>query len=660
MADPSKPDDTSPSEEEIREPTDQELFTFMGQNQRRTYEMSDMRPEQRKQFWDAHVRDWKNAQRRERERIRQEAKQSESPQPPRAEPEVPKPSFTPARIEIVQRMLNLSEADARQFLETATNFASQSPSEDEPTDGVFQDIEPSRTSPHPTPPGEFDDVRPIGTHAPEGSESTSVDDPQTKPTGISVPGQTRGRTAQEEYVDELRRFMPEQIRAEYENADSERREMLWDANERAFNEAERRKQQRLLAEEELTAHALDMLQRIKEDPSKAHLLPPADASLADLHKWYEEMSKPQDRPDYGNPPESEMGLNFVRNSRTKEVGPRATPGIRSGPKPLYPHGNPAGPFSRSSSDQSKPKSPKPPPDGPTHTEPKDPSRHPVLASVFAVLGTLILNELHVPLWLTLPLWIVLGLCIWQWPRIAKTKERLIFFWSGVAIYGLVILIVVIGAQLPKPRREETATLKTSAPSQIPAKTTSEGNQRAVAILPRYEITTLPISIAINETGYFLPLNPVFTEGFASLGNFTTKSMWWPAEKGELKKGGYAIEMASRCELKNYSETALLNLVMNYEISFYEGTSNQGKLISHHTHQVGIPALEQGKPFVFYIVNQSPYYAEVDFPKEAELQVAGESNRRTVSLVQPAESIDQLLQNFPKGTYGPSKIDWRRF
>jgi hypothetical protein len=129
-------------------------------------------------------------------------------------------------------------------------------------------------------------------------------------------------------------FMPQQLRAEYETADPERKAMLWEANRSAFEEAKERKRVRLLAEQVQTQRILDMLQRLREDPSKAHLLPPDDASMADLLKWHEEMSKPDrkglpfpteggGRPDYGNPPDSELGLNFVRDSRTREVGPRA-------------------------------------------------------------------------------------------------------------------------------------------------------------------------------------------------------------------------------------------------------------------------------------------------------------------------------------------------
>lgn len=223
-------------------------------------------------------------------------------------------------------------------------------------------------------------------------------DPQPpKPAGIRVPGGRRSQTAQEKYVDELRRFMPQPLRAEYEKAEGIRRDMLWDANERAFIEAEKREQQNLLAEQKRTEEILDTLQRVREDPSRAHLLPPDDASMADLGKWYDEVSKVH-RPipfpgegGYGReprvpdavPPEetlgkrigdalrenlaqaerlfhesndriraqepdSELGLNFVRNSQTGQVGPRAAPAPPVDPKPAPPLPNPDFPLRRHS------------------------------------------------------------------------------------------------------------------------------------------------------------------------------------------------------------------------------------------------------------------------------------------------------------------------
>jgi hypothetical protein len=100
------------------------------------------------------------------------------------------------------------------------------------------------------------------------------------------------RTAKARRDAELLQFMPSQLKAEYDKADAKRRAVLLEANERNFEAAQKREEQRLRQYQDKTEKTLDMLHRIKEDPSKAHLLPPDDASMDDLHKWHDEMSKP--------------------------------------------------------------------------------------------------------------------------------------------------------------------------------------------------------------------------------------------------------------------------------------------------------------------------------------------------------------------------------
>lgn len=156
--------------------------------------------------------------------------------------------------------------------------------------------------------------------------------------GIRVPAQRGGPIERDERDSALLRFMPKQLRAEYDKADPERKAMLWEANRGAFEEAKERKQVRLLAEQVQTQRILDMLQRVREDASKADLLPPADATMDELLNWYDEMSKPI-RPI---PFPGEGGVDAKATTDTT----KANPGAPQDPKPKYPHGNPAGPFSR--------------------------------------------------------------------------------------------------------------------------------------------------------------------------------------------------------------------------------------------------------------------------------------------------------------------------
>src|SRR5437870_6097684 len=78
------------------------------------------------------------------------------------------------------------------------------------------------------------------------------------------------------FVGLTRAFKP--LRAEYDKADEKRKAALWKANERNFEDAREREEQRLREYQEKTEKTFDLMHRLQEDPSKTHLLPPDDAS----------------------------------------------------------------------------------------------------------------------------------------------------------------------------------------------------------------------------------------------------------------------------------------------------------------------------------------------------------------------------------------------
>jgi hypothetical protein len=164
---------------------------------------------------------------------------------------------------------------------------------------------------------------------PEPLKKGKPDNPQGElplSTGIRVPEQQRSLTAQEERDRKLRAFMSDQVRAAYDAADFEQSQIIWAANERAFEEAEVRKEQKRLRDQERMEKIFDMLQRLKEDPTKAHLLPPANASIQDLDEWYDEMSRP-----VRNIPFAEPSEEYLRQQRIADAYLR---GQRPDPKDL--------------------------------------------------------------------------------------------------------------------------------------------------------------------------------------------------------------------------------------------------------------------------------------------------------------------------------------
>lgn len=196
-------------------------------------------------------------------------------------------------------------------------------------------------------------------------------------TGTRVIGQTADEktTPQQERDRKLRAFMSDPVRAAYDAADFEQREIIWAANERAFEEAEIRKEQKRLRDQQRMEKIFDALQRVKEDPDKAHLLPPDGASMPELEKWYEDnFTKPVRPVPFANPSEQHirrdrMWRDIQRTGRAdpediaeekaeaeryrrkvveaieKKLGEietereRAKPGATPDPKPLRPHGD---------------------------------------------------------------------------------------------------------------------------------------------------------------------------------------------------------------------------------------------------------------------------------------------------------------------------------
>jgi hypothetical protein len=133
------------------------------------------------------------------------------------------------------------------------------------------------------------------------------------------------RTRKEIRDAELLQFMPPQLRAAYDKADVKRKAALWEANERNFEAAKEREDRRLSKYMKKSEKAMDLFHRIKEDPTKAHLLPPDDASMDDLHQWHDEMSKPVHIvpfPDAGGYPQAE---NQNDDNTSRDIRERTTP-----------------------------------------------------------------------------------------------------------------------------------------------------------------------------------------------------------------------------------------------------------------------------------------------------------------------------------------------
>ncbi len=188
----------------------------------------------------------------------------------------------------------------------------QNRSEQEQLKKRLKDLEDSSLSPEPP-------KNSIPDH-PEISESgwgdpKPVDPKPKRPKAIEIPWIP---TEKEREDAELLKFMPKPVRAAYDNADDEQKRILWEANKQVFEATKQRKEKEILAAQQRMAQVLDLLQRIKDDPSKAHLLPRDDSSIEELDKWFEKMSQPVSRPDYGNNPSESSPMREKFDGRFKD------------------------------------------------------------------------------------------------------------------------------------------------------------------------------------------------------------------------------------------------------------------------------------------------------------------------------------------------------
>ncbi len=134
------------------------------------------------------------------------------------------------------------------------------------------------------------------------SDPSTPEPPSTG--GTKVPGQLpdESPTPEEKRSRELLKFMPPQLRAEWKKADFEEKVAIWETNERLYEEAEQRKKDRIVREQDRKKKVFGLLQEFKEDPSRSDLLPSDDATLDELHTWYDEMLKPDRKVPFPDTP----------------------------------------------------------------------------------------------------------------------------------------------------------------------------------------------------------------------------------------------------------------------------------------------------------------------------------------------------------------------
>jgi hypothetical protein len=105
----------------------------------------------------------------------------------------------------------------------------------------------------------------------------------------------------------------------------------------------------------------------------------------------------------------------------------------------------------------------------------------------------------------------------------------------------------------------------------------------------------------------------------------------------------------QCSITNYGQIPVLNARLILGIDFRkaeqrgEGVLIGGELVQHVDWPIDIAKIEAGenKPFVFYLWNTSPHFAEVRISDNVSFQRSDENEERISKLMQP-----QVTPNFP--------------
>jgi hypothetical protein len=186
---------------------------------------------------------------------------------------------------------------------------------------------------------------------------------------------------------------------------------------------------------------------------------------------------------------------------------------------------------------------------------------------------------------------------------------------------------------------------------------------APAITIRYELLGgLPIEIPGNTVLFVLQLYPAKDQmpWFFQFTNNGSKPAFWPEQKLKPPQG---LGFVTRCEVINLGQSPVINLTLDFALEYkrevqdpnHPKQTTSGPIIATGIRRAMIGLLQPNIPFTFYVVNQSPFFVNMTPPTTARLQVVGESTGRSVSLVQPQASVQDLFALHQ--TFFPSRYPW---
>lgn len=213
-------------------------------------------------------------------------------------------------------------------------------------------------------------------------------------------------------------------------------------------------------------------------------------------------------------------------------------------------------------------------------------------------------------------------------------------WSQ-AIWKFVVIVVVMGAlgwqALPQPKAAiiEMQISPSSFPISIPARS-------IISILQLH-----PNIILSDKDDYLLKDD-----------NTQNKDLFWPTQTEIDSKSPQDHETVYRIEFINHSGEALTDGKVLFQLGYNAGLSGGGCMppkeqAEYQKDFVLLPALDPGKSFDFYAINQSDSCVWLIPPEMATVKMASNDTERQVALKLDKDPL------YPSGApiFPPTKIKW---
>lgn len=210
----------------------------------------------------------------------------------------------------------------------------------------------------------------------------------------------------------------------------------------------------------------------------------------------------------------------------------------------------------------------------------------------------------------------------------------------------------------------TKLAASNRPAESPPPPAAQITVPAPPITVRYQLMGgLPIEVPGHSTLNVLQIYPTKDQmpWFFQVGNNGSERSFWPEQ---TLKPEEAMGFVTRCEVINLGQSAVINLVLDFALEYsreipdpnHPKQTTSGPTFARQDRRAMISLLQPNTPFVFFMVNQSPFFVNVTPPKTATIQMLEESTPRRIALVQPQASVEDLFALHL--TFFPSRYPWK--